>query len=110
MRISARVLAIIAGTILILLVFGGGNARRLGAKEKTPGIGPNDPTVRLYSLLDSKYNGKLNDFFLLADVVNDPRIPGKHSSTSSASTTARTGRLGDSTFAYGQSVNFRPTS
>jgi hypothetical protein len=77
MRTTARTLAIIAGTVLILLVFGGGNTRRLGAKEKTPAVGPNDPTVRLYSLLDSKYNGKLSDFFLLADVVNDPKNPGQ---------------------------------
>src|SRR5271157_3222236 len=31
----------------------------------------------VFSLLDSKYSGKLNDFFLLADVVNDPKNPGQ---------------------------------
>ena len=77
MRTSARRLAIIAGTVLTLLVFGGGDAGRIGAKDKTPQVGPNDPTVRLYSLLDSKYSGKLNDFFVLADVVNDPKTPGQ---------------------------------
>ena len=65
------------GAVFALLVFGGGNAGRLGAKEKTPPISPNDPTVRLYNLLDSKYNGKLDDFCVLADVVNDPKNPGQ---------------------------------
>ena len=62
MRTNARTLVIIGGTVLTLLVLGGGNAGRLGAKEKASQISPNDPTVRLYSLLDSKYNGKLDDF------------------------------------------------
>src|SRR5208283_4715821 len=52
-------------------------ARRLGAKEKSSQVSSDDPTYRLYSLLDSKYNGKLEDFFLLADVVNDPKNPGQ---------------------------------
>jgi len=54
-----------------------GGAGLLEAKEKTPQLSPNDPTVRLYSLLDSKYNGKLEDFCLLADVVSDPKNPGQ---------------------------------
>jgi hypothetical protein len=49
----------------------------LGAKEKPPQINPNDPTVRLYDLLDSKFNGKLEDFCVLADVFNDPKNPGQ---------------------------------
>jgi hypothetical protein len=77
MRISARTLAIIVGAVFALLVFGGGDAGRLGAKEKASQISPDDPTVRLYNLLDSKYNGKLDDFYLLADVFNDPKNPGQ---------------------------------
>ncbi len=76
MRISPRRLAIIAGTVLTILALWGG-AGLLEAKEKTPQLSPNDPTVRLYSLLDSKYNGKLEDFCLLADVVSDPKNPGQ---------------------------------
>ncbi len=77
MRTNARTLVIIVGTALLLLVLGGANAGRLGAKEKASQISPNDPTVRLYSLLDSKFNGKLDDFFLMADTVNDPKNPGQ---------------------------------
>jgi len=77
MRNDARTSAIIVGTVLTILVTLGGDTPRLGAKDKTPQVGPNDPTVRLYSLLDSKYNGKLDDFILLADVFNDPKIPGQ---------------------------------
>jgi hypothetical protein len=77
MRNHARTLATIAGAVLTILVLGGGDARRLGAKDKTPVVGPNDPTVRLYSLLDSKYDGKLENFILLADQFNDPKISGQ---------------------------------
>lgn len=77
MRTSARTLAIIVGAAFALLVLGSGNAGRLGAKERASQISSDDPTVRLYNLLDSKYNGKLDDFFLLADVVNDPKNPGQ---------------------------------
>ena len=52
MRITARALAFIGGTVLILLVLGGSNAGPLGAKERASQVDPNDPTFRLYSLLD----------------------------------------------------------
>jgi hypothetical protein len=59
------------------LVFAGGNVTRLGAKEKVPVVGPDDPTLRLYNLLDSKFGGKLNDLYLLADTFTDPNKPGQ---------------------------------
>ena len=77
MRTDPRTLGIIGGTVITLLVLGGGGAGRLGAKEKSSQINPNDPTVRLYKLLDSKYDGKLEDYCVLADVVNDPKNPGQ---------------------------------
>jgi hypothetical protein len=77
MRTNTRTIVIIGGTVLTLLVLGSDNAGRLGAKEKSSQVGPNDPTVRLYNLLDSKYNGKLDDIFLLSDVFNDPKNPGQ---------------------------------
>jgi hypothetical protein len=61
----------------MLLIGAGSNAGRLGAKDKGTRIDPNDPTFRLYTLLDSKYNGKLSDFYVLADVLNDPKNPGQ---------------------------------
>ncbi len=77
MKTKARIRGIIGGAILTLLILGGSNAGRLGAKDKTPPVGPDDPTLRLYNLLDSKYNGKLEDYYVLADTVNDPKNPGQ---------------------------------
>jgi len=54
-----------------------GNTARLDAKDKNSAVSPNDATVRLYSLLDSKYNGKVDTFCVLADLVNDPKNPGE---------------------------------
>ena len=76
MKTSARSYAIMGGVVITLLIWGG-NAGRLGAKEKTSAVNPNDPTFRLYSLLDSKYNGKVDSFCVLADAVNDPKNPGQ---------------------------------
>ena len=77
MRSKGQALVVSIGTILALLVLGGGRVRPLDAKEKATPIGPNDPTFRLYNLLDSKYNGKLDDIFLLPDLVSDPKNPGQ---------------------------------
>jgi len=76
MRTSKRILVIICSAVLTLLIFGG-SAERVGAKEKTSPTNPNDPTFRLFSLLDSKYNGKVDDFCVLADLINDPKNPGQ---------------------------------
>jgi hypothetical protein len=38
---------------------------------------PNDPTHKLYALLDEKYNGKLDSFSMLADMVPDPQNAGQ---------------------------------
>jgi hypothetical protein len=77
MKTSARARAIIVSTVLTLLVGGCGNAGRLVAKERTPQVSSDDPTLRLYNLLDSKYHGKLSDFCVLADVFDDPKNPGQ---------------------------------
>ncbi len=77
MRTSVRALLIGGGAVLTFLVLGGGAGGRLSGKEKTPPISPDDPTLRLYNLLDAKFNGKLNEFILLADVFNDPKNPGQ---------------------------------
>ncbi|MGO8814561.1 MAG: hypothetical protein ACLQVG_07815 [Terriglobia bacterium] len=76
MRIQARALMMIVGAAFTLLVLGGGSGP-LGAKDKSTQVSSDDPTLRLYSLLDSKYNGKLDEFYLLADVANDPKNPGQ---------------------------------
>jgi hypothetical protein len=66
----------ICSAVLTLLIFGGG-LKHTSAKDKSSPTNPNDPTFRLFSLLDSKFNGKLDDFCMLADLVNDPKNPGQ---------------------------------
>ncbi|MGH9434106.1 MAG: hypothetical protein ACRD3T_21465 [Terriglobia bacterium] len=36
---------------------------------------PNDPTSRLFQILDNSYGGKLSNLYLLADVYSDPANP-----------------------------------
>lgn len=45
------------------------------AKRNTVTVSPDDPTYQLYQLLDNSYGGKLTDFYLLADIYNDPQKP-----------------------------------
>lgn len=47
----------------------------LSAKDKQPPPDPNDPTYRLYQLLDTKRGGKLSEYYVIADVYNDPKNP-----------------------------------
>jgi len=77
MRINTRVVpTIAAGALLAALLSGLGSAVRLTAKDKAaPPVAADDPTLRLFDLLNSKYNGKLDDFYLLADTFNDPAKP-----------------------------------
>lgn len=47
----------------------------LSAKEKVPPVSPDDPTFRLFQLLDNSRGGKLTDFFVIAGVYKDPKNP-----------------------------------
>jgi hypothetical protein len=47
------------------------------AKDKRGSVSPDDPTYRLFQLLDNSYGGKLTDFCLLADTYADPSQPGQ---------------------------------
>jgi hypothetical protein len=69
--LSARLLL----TFLCLAVASGAWMPSLQAKDKTPPIDPNDPTLRLYQILDSTRGGKLADFYLIADVYKNPDNP-----------------------------------
>lgn len=73
-RILFRSLAMTAGLVILGVVLHPGV---LGAKEKTPVVGPNDPTLKLYTLLDSSHDGKLEDFYILGDVYTDPGHSGE---------------------------------
>jgi hypothetical protein len=46
------------------------------AKKKHESVDPNDPTYRVYQVLNDSYGGKLADFYLLADLYPDPQNPG----------------------------------
>jgi len=72
---KSRLLPAVSGALLALLLTGGGSPLRLGAKDKLPTVSSDDPTLRLFSLLDSKMGGKLDDFCLLADTFADPQNP-----------------------------------
>jgi len=76
MRFKSKVLPVVSA-LCALLVIAGDNTHRLGAKEKQPPVSPDDPTLRLYNLLDSKLGGKLEDFYLLADTFADPQNPNQ---------------------------------
>ncbi|HXH48599.1 MAG TPA: hypothetical protein VNM47_04430 [Terriglobia bacterium] len=42
------------------------------AKKKHASVNPDDPTYRLYQLLNDSYGGKLADYYLLANLYPDP--------------------------------------
>jgi hypothetical protein len=46
------------------------------AKDKKRAVDPNDPTYRLYQLLDTTRGGRLADFYIIADVYKDSGDPG----------------------------------
>lgn len=61
-----------------LLGFGlAARSESLYAKRKGQEANPNDPSLRLFQLLDTSYRGKLVDFYLLADIYKDPNNPGQ---------------------------------
>jgi hypothetical protein len=62
---------------LCLAVASGSWTPSLRAKDKTVPIDPNDPTLRLYQLLDSTHGGKLVDFYVIADVYKNPDNPNE---------------------------------
>ena len=47
------------------------------AKQKENFAGSNDPTVRLFQVLDDSYGGKLTDFCVIADTYANPAQSGQ---------------------------------
>lgn len=47
------------------------------AREKQSAVDPNDVTLRLYQLLDDSHDGKLADFYVLADTFKDKDSKGE---------------------------------
>lgn len=66
-RIRFPFLAMAAGMLALVA----GQPALVGAREKEQPIPTNDPTYKLFSLLDGSFAGKLTDFYLLADVYKD---------------------------------------
>ncbi len=64
-------LAIVAFGAMIVI----SGAGTVFAKRKTDAPALNTATSRLFQLIDSGYNGKLDDFYVLADTYKDPKNP-----------------------------------
>ena len=60
----------ILGTVAFLLAVCGAQ-RPVSARERNSPVDPNDVTARLFQLLDDTHDGKLTDFYLLADIYKD---------------------------------------
>lgn len=45
------------------------------ARRKKPTVDTNDPTYKLYQLLNNSYGGKLSNYYLLANVYAEPQNP-----------------------------------
>lgn len=77
MNRESRTPIVTAATVSAVLLAGllGNSANSLYAKHKPEEIDPEGPTARLFQLLDSSRDGKLSDFYLLADLYKDPNKP-----------------------------------
>jgi hypothetical protein len=65
--------------ILAVVAFGMGGFQfqMLFAKEKSVYLDPNDPTLRLFQTIDNSHNGRVTDFYVIADVYRDPANPNE---------------------------------
>lgn len=45
------------------------------AKKRHESVSPDDPTYKLYQLLNDSYGGKLTNYYLLANLYPDPKDP-----------------------------------
>jgi hypothetical protein len=70
-KIPPRFAVVEKTAVLLLAVFAAGQPSLLSAKDKTPPVDPNDVTFRLFQLLDDSHGGKLDDFYVLADIYKD---------------------------------------
>jgi len=60
----------------LLLVCSAG-AGLASAKQRRNRVSPNDPTARLFELLDNSYGGRLADFCVVANTYAKPSHPGQ---------------------------------
>ena len=76
MKTSKKTLPMLGRAVVTLFILGGA-AGLLQAREHNSASDPNDPTHRLFALLDDKFGGKLDSFYVLADLVPDPTAAGQ---------------------------------
>jgi hypothetical protein len=80
-RIDCMRAALAAGfAVLLALGLGAPTLRAVPRKKKKPkngAVSPNDPTARLFTLLNNSLGGKLSGLYVLADVYTDPSAPGQ---------------------------------
>lgn len=69
-QVRASVLFLAAASLVLIA------ASVASAKRHKLAVSPDDPTYQVYQLLDGSHEGKLQDFYLLADIYTDPRKPG----------------------------------
>jgi hypothetical protein len=62
------------GTAIAICLITAATPDALG-KAKKQSVDPNDPTYRLYQLLDTAHGGKLQNLFVLGDVYPDSQNP-----------------------------------
>jgi hypothetical protein len=71
LRKKKHLVVIVAAIILVAAAVPSGWAK----EKKTRSANPDDPTYRVYQILDDSYGGKLTDYYLLADLYTDPQNP-----------------------------------
>ena len=68
------IMAYTFGTVIAIGLAVAATPSALGKEKKQP-VDTNDPTYRLYQLLDTTHGGKLQNFFVLGDVYPDSQNP-----------------------------------
>jgi hypothetical protein len=76
-KTTLLLVVVLAALVLIFPDFSTAPGGLLFARKKNTSVPANDPTAKLFKLLDTSYDGKLSDFYVLADVYQDPARPGE---------------------------------
>ncbi|HET7212427.1 MAG TPA: hypothetical protein VFL79_02465 [Terriglobia bacterium] len=61
--------------VTTIILFGVAVPSAWAKKKKAQSVSPDDPTYKVFQLLDDSYGGKLSDYYLLADLYVDPQNP-----------------------------------
>jgi len=59
--------------LLLVTIYVGFSGTNLQGKDKKNEVDPNDCTCRLYQFLDESRGGKVDEFYALGDVYQDPK-------------------------------------